>query len=124
MVAIRNLYWTERIAAFIVGGLIWLARCVRSSARRRGGVRAARPKSVLLTGFLQNGCRVAESGSHRRHILGLGGFVDRVVCVGDLSNRGSAALAISGMALLLYGVAGLCRTQVIARNIASESDRE
>ena len=79
------------MAAFIVGGLIWLARCVRSSARRRGGVRAARPKSVLLTGFLQNGCRVAESGSHRRHILGLGGFVDRVVCLGDLSNRGSAA---------------------------------
>ena len=91
MVAIRNLYWTERIAAFIVGGLIWLARCVRSSARRRGGVRAARPKSVRLTGFSQNGCRVAESGSHRRHILRLCGFVDWVVGVGDPSNRGSAA---------------------------------
>jgi hypothetical protein len=91
MVAIRNLYWTERIGAFIVGGLIWLARCVRSSARRRGGVRAARPNSVLLTGFSQNGCRVAESGSHRCHILRLCGFLDRVVCVGDLPNRGSPA---------------------------------
>jgi hypothetical protein len=37
---------------------------------------------------------------------------------------GGVLLAISGMALLLYGVAGLCRTQVIPENIASESDRE
>jgi hypothetical protein len=37
---------------------------------------------------------------------------------------GGVLLAISGMALLLYGVAGLCRTQVIPGNIASESDRE
>jgi hypothetical protein len=36
MIAIRNLYWTEGIAAFIVGELIWLARCIRSAARRRG----------------------------------------------------------------------------------------
>jgi hypothetical protein len=37
MVAIRNLYWTQRIGAFIVGGLILAgARCVGSSARRPG----------------------------------------------------------------------------------------
>ena len=40
MVAIRNLYWTESISAFIVVGLILAGTVEGSSARRRGGVRA------------------------------------------------------------------------------------
>ena len=33
-------------------------------------------------------------------------------------------LAISGMALLMYGIAGLCRAQVMPRHRLSESDPE
>jgi hypothetical protein len=123
MVAIRNLYWTERIAAFIVGGLIWLARCVRSSARRRG---VSAPQG--LKAFCSQGFHRMAAGWLRAAHIGATFCAFAVLLIGLFALAiypiVGVLLAISGMALLLYGVAGLCRTQVIPRNIVSESDRE
>jgi len=46
MVAIRNLYWTERIVAFIVGGLILASTLCGVVGAAPGGVRAAGPNAA------------------------------------------------------------------------------
>ena len=104
MVAIRNLYWTEGIAAFIVCGLILAGmRCGVVGAAPEGA-RAAGPRGVLFTGYWQVAwLRTVHVGAS---FCAFAALVAGLFALAAYPIMG-VLLTIGGMALLLYGAAGL-----------------